>query len=193
MNGEKHAVSSNLPGKYKLKSGIVYMDIENSMMPGKTQAVLYFDDYGNKECTETNMEMDMMGQKVKVHQLAMIVGGYVYTIDLEKKMGFKMKFDPGMDPSKADYENLSPELKKEYNLKKEGSETIQGKKCDIYSFFQSKINAKGKVWVWNGISMKTEITASGITIKSITTKINENASVPASKFVVPNGIKITER
>lgn len=179
-------------GKYQLKSGIIYMDIENGMMPGISKSILYFDNYGNKECTETNMEMEMMGQKVKVHQLGIIADGYIYTVDLEKKIGTKMKISSQYDPSKIDYNNLNSDVMKEYNLKKEGTETLLGKKCDIYSMSHAKMKLKGKTWIWNGINMKSEMTMSGISIKTTTTKIEENVSVSSSKFVVPKGIKIQD-
>ena len=179
-------------GKYKIKSGIVRMNIETSMMKGTTKATLYFDDYGKKESTETMMDMEMMGQKIKVHQLTLIKGEYVINVDLDKKMCTKMKIPSNLDPTKVNFENLTSEMIKEYNIKKEGSETVLGKKCDIYSMFHAQSSTKGKVWVWNGISIKSEMNASGINIKTTTTKIEENVQVPASKFEVPSGIKIQE-
>lgn len=177
-------------GKYQLKSGIIHMDVENGIMSGVSKSILYFDNYGNKECTETNMEMEMMGQKIKIHQLSIIADGYIYAIDLDKKTGTKMKMSSLSDPSKIDYNNLNSNEMKEYNIKKEGTETLLGKKCDIYSMSHAKMNLKGKTWIWNGINMKSNISMGGITVKTTTTKIEENASVPSSKFVVPNGIKI---
>ncbi len=179
-------------GKYKIKSGIITLKTENSMIKMDIASTLYFDDYGNKESTESYSELSMMGQTIKNHQRNMVLDGYSYNLDLEKKTGTKTKISDFMDPSKFDYTNLSDEIIKQWNIKKEGSESILGKTCEVMSMSNDKMQMTGKVWIWNGITLKSQVEMAGIKISLEATKIEENVSVPADKFVVPEGFQIQE-
>ncbi|MGE5812385.1 MAG: hypothetical protein ACM339_12835 [Ignavibacteria bacterium] len=174
--------------KYKIKSGIITSEIENSMIGGKINSTLYFDDFGSKECSEDMYEMEMMGQKIKTHNIRITSGDYMYNIDMEKKAGTKMKIYSNANP--YDFSSISEEMKKDWNLKNEGTESILGKTCEVFSMNNEKSKLKGTVYNWQGLTLKSEIEMGGIKMKTAATKIEENIPIPSEKFEVPKDIKI---
>jgi outer membrane lipoprotein-sorting protein len=178
---------ADVKGKYQIKSGIITFASETMGM--SQNVTIYFDDYGNKECTETTGEM--MG--IKSHNLSLTKDGFMYSIDLTNKTGTKMKTNINAQKNKdIDFSSLSEEMMKQMHIKKLGTETFLGKTCDKYSIDDPAMKMKGTYVVWNGISLKSEIDMSGIGIKLIAKKIEENATIPADRFEVPKDIKITE-
>ncbi len=171
-------------GKYKLKSAIVTSTMEMPSLKQHSTEVLYFDNYGAQEAKETTG--DIMG--IKMHTLTFSKDGYTYHIDLENKTGTRTK--GGVVSADMDYSHLTPKLEAEYNIKKEGTEEVAGKTCDVYSM-DSKM-MKGRVSSWQGIPMHMDAAVSGMQMKSTVTSIEENAAIPADKFEVPAGITVKE-
>lgn len=179
-------------GKYQIKSGIITY-VSQSM--GMTQNVtIYFDDYGSKECTETTSEMDMgAAGKVKMNNRTILKDGYMYSLDITNKTGTKMKINFGVQKNKdIDFSSLSDEVMKQMHIKKEGAETFLGKTCDKYTMDDPIMKMKGSYSVWNGIPLKSEVNISGISVKLIAQKLEENATISNDRFEIPKDVKITE-
>lgn len=170
-------------GKYAIKSGIV--EYKTQMMGMDMKQTLTFDDYGAKEATD--VEMDMMG--VKVHTITITKDGFIYTLDMEKKTGTKSS---GKSPE-IDFENLSKEMVKDMNLKKEGTEEYLGKTCEKMSIDYAKMKMKGIFLVYKGVALKSETEMGTTKINLVGEKFIENPEIPDQKFEVPDDIKITEK
>lgn len=176
-------------GKYQIKSGIIAMNIETMGMSQKL--TVYFDDYGARECAETISTMDMgIAGKVETHNMTITRDGYIYSLDLENKTGTKtkIKYNKKGKADNIDFNHLTPEIMKELNITKEGTETVLEKTCDKYSMNCPELNIKASYCVWNGFSLKWENNLMGIITKYTATKIEENVSVPAEKFDIPKNI-----
>jgi len=176
------AKKQNPNGRYSLKSAIVEM--KTAVMGMEQKQVLFFDEYGAKECTE--ITATMFGQKS--HNINITKDGFVYSIDMIKKTGTKIKI-PSKDAN-INFTNLGEEIAKEMNIKKVGTQSFLGKTCDKYTIDFKKQQMKGSYLVWNGIALKTEMTVMGMKTTIEATKIEENPTIPADKFEVPKGIKI---
>jgi hypothetical protein len=177
--------------RYQIESGIITYDMTNNMIGGKMTQILYFDDWGLKEARETITEMSMMGQTIKTHKIDLAKEGYYYNLDLDKKTGtkFKRTLPAG---SEYDVSKFSQEMMKDYNIKMLGKEDVAGKTCEKSSMDYSKMNMKGTVWNWQGITLKSDIDMGKINVKTIATKVDENASVPPSIFEVPADVQIQD-
>jgi len=169
-------------GKYAIKSGIV--EYKTRMMGMDMKQTLTFDDYGQKEATD--VEADMMG--VKIHTVTITKDGFIYTLDMEKKTGTKIS---GKSPD-IDFENLSEEMVKDMNLKKEGTEEYLGKTCEKMSIDYTKMKMKGTFLVYKGVALKSETDMGTMKVNLIGEKFEENPSIPASKFEIPADTKIIE-
>jgi hypothetical protein len=177
--------------KYSIKSGIIHQ--ESEAMGIKMNPVVYFDDYGSKECTEIIMEMKMFGQTIKTHSATITKDGFIYSIDYEKKTGTKMKsYVTGSSSAAIDFKSLSDEMKTKMNLKDLGSEEYLGKKCQKYSIDYKDMDMKGTYLVYDNIPMKMEATIGQMNTKLSVIKFEENVTVPTEKFDVPADIIITD-
>jgi outer membrane lipoprotein-sorting protein len=177
--------TSTPKGKYAIKSGIV--EYKTQTMGMDMKQTLTFDDYGKKEATD--LEMDMMG--VKVHTVTITKDGFMYTLDMEKKTGTKVPSYQGSNQN-IDFENLSEQMVKDMNLKKEGTEDYLGKTCEKMSIDYTKMQMKGTFLVYKGVALQSDIDMGTMKMKLIGEKFIENPEIPAGKFEVPVDIKIIE-
>ncbi|MDO9253981.1 MAG: hypothetical protein Q7U54_00610 [Bacteroidales bacterium] len=170
-------------GRYAIKSGIV--EYKTQMMGMDMKQTLTFDDYGKKEATD--MEMDMMG--VKIHTVTITKDGFMYTLDMEKKTGTKVASYQGSNQN-IDFENLSEQMVKDMNLKKEGTEEYLGKTCEKMSIDYTKMKMKGTFLVYKGVALQSDIDMGTTKMKLIGEKFEENPVIPADKFEIPADIKM---
>ncbi|MFN8207991.1 MAG: hypothetical protein U0T82_11370, partial [Bacteroidales bacterium] len=111
-------------------------------------------------------------------------------LDMEKKTGTKMAINPTGSPN-MDFENLSEEMKKEMNLKKIGSEDFLGYDCDKMSMDYTKMQMKGEFLVYKGVALKINTEVGTMKMDLTAQSFEENPSVPAAKFEIPEGFTIT--
>jgi outer membrane lipoprotein-sorting protein len=139
---------------------------------------------------ESETENEMMGQKTKMNSLMINneKGGYV--INLDEKTGFKMNNDLE-DENPTD--NIKPEDAETFRQMIEseggkvlGNEDFLGKNCIVTELTEDENTVK--MWYYKGIPLKME--SKSYTMEA--TKFEESVSIPASRFEIPAGIKITE-
>ncbi len=177
--------------RYGIKSGIVVSKAELPNNMGSTTTTLYFTDHGKKEYTEMESKIEMMGMSQNNKNASIIKNGYMYSWTPGETTGSKIKIDEALDLSTMDFDEMSEERKNELNLKKIGTETILGKKCDIYAVENPQMGS-GKVSVWKNLVLKTQADAMGMTMKSEAISIDENAKIPKEKFEVPEDVTFSE-
>lgn len=181
--------------RYGIKSGIVYYEPMDFMGMKSTQ-VLYFDDYGKKECRETIIEGNIMGMKTKKRSVSIIDGDYSINFDLEnitnnkdelKKEATKVNIKSAM--ANMDLSALTEEMKKQMDYKEEGTEEVAGITGTKYSVkFGSGSNRIYGV-MYKNVPLKADMGQ----IKLVASKLEENATIPAEKFTVPSDYKIIEQ
>jgi hypothetical protein len=171
--------------KYDIKSGIV--NLESVSMVGtmemKFKYVVYFDDYGMKECKETYKD----GKLVNVF---FSDGKTLYALNLGKKTASK-KGDAsrGTEPRVEFSEMGSQKDRDTGKVKKIAPMLIAGKQCEAIE----TNDGSGTVTQYAGwkkimVYMKSRSASTTTTLKA--TKIEENIAVPAEKFQVPAGYAI---
>jgi hypothetical protein len=173
---ENEDENSDVTKIYKIKSGHI---IYNTTMDMTIET--WFDDYGNKQYSVSTIEM--FGEKSGT--ISIIVDGYKYDYSIGTTEGTKVSYYAA--PT-TDYSDVSDEDIEKYGIEKEGKETIAGKECDVFSIEEPMAS---KVWIWEGIPMKT-VTKLGKEdfVMEITTI--ELVDVDASKFELPEGISFKE-
>jgi hypothetical protein len=180
LNDEVKLPDPQVKGKYAIKSGIVVY--QSKIMGMDAVQNLYFDDFGAKEATQ--ISMDVMG--TKVNTFTVTKEGFVYNFDPVKKTGTKTSVLSSA--SNLNFEDLNDQVVKEWNLKKEGKESVSGKECDKYSLEKKSLGMKGNYWVWKGIAIKMDVDMSTVKMIMEATNIQENVSVPPDKFDIPADI-----
>ncbi|MBS1538348.1 MAG: hypothetical protein JST20_11450 [Bacteroidetes bacterium] len=175
------------PKKYTIKSGIVTMQADMTGM--KSTSVLYFDDYGRKEMTETFGDFG----GVKLHEKVMIVGDYVYNLDLEKNTGTKKKLNGAPAPGTIDFSTISEKMMIDMGISKAGTDSVLEKECQVWIMDFKKMKISGKYWVWNNIPLKSIADVEGIKVEIEAVRIDENPKLPASTFEPPASMEIVEK
>ncbi len=183
--------SSDDSKRYKIESAIVTSKITNSMVQGDITTVVYFDDYGEKELNRTSSKMSIMGQNIQNVNNNLLKDGWSYTWEDGKTTGNKMHLKDVMDPSEMNFDKMTEEMKKEFGIKKIGTETMMGKKCDKYEMNKDGMG-NGNFWLWKNIPLKSETTISGMQLKIEVIDLNENPNFEKGQFDVPTTVTFTE-
>jgi len=178
--------------KYLIQSGIITMKIEVTGMKSPMNSTVYFDNYGNRECTETISSIDMgNGNTSKSHHLSFNANGYLYQVNLISKTGTKSKYNPKVMTGGFSFAGLTDNMKKQFNIKNEGTSVILGKQCELYSMHSSDM--KGTFAVWKNLTLNLTTETNGMITRVTTIKLQDNVQIPKDKFTVPKDVKITER
>ena len=173
------------PKKYDIKSGILTLDITVATggMKLSSKAIVYFDDYGAKECREK-----YTGDKLTESNFS--DGKTLYTVIHSKKTAYRhgealrgteLRFDQNEMPEKdraVEKIRLLPNV------------VIAGKTCA--SFIKEGISENVTFAGWGHITFLVDL--QGASVKSTTkvTSIQENVSIPPEKFAVPAGYEVKQ-
>ena len=172
--------------RYQFKSGKVVYESTGSMTGTET---MYFDNYGMDEVKITNVVMDMMGIKQETNTKVIMKDDWVYSIDTKTNSANKIK-NPmyTMFPNGISGDDVGVEMMKNMGGKKVGSETINGRDCDIWEIAK----LMSKIWIWQTIPIKTEVNMMGMNITQTATSVETDISVMPTMFEIPSGTKIQE-
>lgn len=170
---------------YEVKSGIITMQMD--MMGRPIVQEIYFDDYGTKQATMS----EMRGRKIR----AVVVDGETLMINDEEKTAMKMPaMGMGGGDSKVNFLNKDEKYLKKNKVKEVGTDIYLGRECTKYTvamFMMGQV-VKQTVWVYKGITLKSSVNTDFGEMVQQATNLVEDAEIPASIFEVPEGITIQE-
>lgn len=182
------AVAPSDSDQFGYKTGVI---VYTSSTMGISQDItMWFDDFGRVTLSE--IKSSVLGQRV--HQLNIVKDSLVYNIDMISKAGTWMTLTDDTSSESYNYRTLTDEDLKMHNIVFEGKENFLGRECKIYS---QKENVNGqqvdmKVWIWDGIPLKSVSSVSGIEVTMEALQLKVNVDIPAEKFEVPKGVKMEE-
>jgi len=171
--------------KYDIKSGIVTYETDMKMgqMDMKTKSIVYFDDYGIKECRETYVQD-------KLRDVFFSDGKELYVLKTDKKIALKRGeavrgTEFRVDVSEFGTQKDHPDVV----CKKLASTTIAGKTCKGFQC-TGKDGTVTQYYGWDKILMALKLKTKNIESSQQAVKIEPNAIVPPEKFAVPAGYTI---
>lgn len=175
-------------GRYAVKSGIVEMKSANKK--GLT-ATFYFDEFGDKIATYTSITDSLNGQPLIIRQVTIMADGWSVFFDDNHKVGMRSRMLEGTLNYYPNFDALSEREKVLLKYEKRDQRTIAGKQAQGHSIEQNGIRANA--WTWNGIPLRTESGGMrGQWTMLEATSVQTDVPVPADKFVVPEGVKISD-
>lgn len=173
--------------KYPFKTGKVEYELTGNTTGKQT---LYWAEYGYKEVTIEETKTKMFGQTTIENSTTLFIGDNQYTWNDQDERVFKMSNpiaqtweENGYD--EEDLEEFSLETMKSLGFEKIGTEKILGKKCDVYK-------GMGKIWVWEGLPIKTTVKILGTTSNIEAKDIDTNCRVSSSVFELPEGREVVD-
>lgn len=145
----------------------------------------YFDADKSCNISHLNRYIPEKNQVIKMSTMSIIKDGYIYKIDLAKKIGIQVEI-PKLNKDLIMLVIANSVLfdKQSFNLEPVMQGEVLGYMCDIY-----EIPEIGKVFVYNGVILKSELN-SGTTITRQATFLEFNCSVDSQKFDVPSDVTI---
>jgi len=165
--------------KYQIQSGIITFETALTMgsFVMKTKAVVYFDDFGMKECRDT---YDDNGIKESFFS----DGKDLYLVMYAEKAVYKRGTAFRGTEYKFDWNEIAPSGKG----KKLPNMTVLGKNCEAF-----EMNDKGNISTfagWNNVCLYMATKQPSMTVVSKAVKFEENVKVPAEKFKIPAGFAL---
>jgi hypothetical protein len=171
--------------KYDIRSGVVTYEL--TMKIGttelKTKSIVYFDDYGMKECKETYSNNQLS-------QSYFSDGKNVYAVKHKQKTAYNRgPAYRGTEPC-VEWSELGTEMDRQSGkIKRQPAMTVAGKECEV--FVSGEV--KGDKTLWGGwkkilMFMETGAISGKTTLRAV--NVEENAKVPPEKFQIPAGFKM---
>ncbi len=165
---------------YGIKSGI----IEYKYTGTRTgTSIMYFDKYGKRSASYSNLTMNKENDK----SWALNLDDTQYFWKEGSSQGMKMKNTMLEELAKLnDLEKFVEETYAKMGFQPAGTETFQGKECRAF-----KGNV-GKILIWKGILMLSEMNVMGTTTRQEVTNIEINVPVKSSVFELPKGVTFSD-
>jgi outer membrane lipoprotein-sorting protein len=171
--------------KYDIKSGIVTFQttIKMGSMNMKQKTMVYFDDYGMKECKET-----YFNDKLTTSYFS--DGKNLYLVDHNVKTVTNRGPAYRGTEVRVEWMEFGTEKDRQSGkIKKAPAMTVAGKTCEVF------VSDDGKGTVtryggWNKVLLYLDVQTPNMKTTIQAVKVQENAKVPAEKFVVPAGYKM---
>ncbi|MCF6341450.1 MAG: hypothetical protein L3J31_01420 [Bacteroidales bacterium] len=175
VEGYEADVASKDPADYKkyaFETAIVEYAIEGH---DKGTKLVYIDMGGYKMAEYITLKKKKKEEKTT----AILIGADIISIDYDEKQAVKVHNPMAyyLANPKRDWVETGENLLIKLGFEKTGKETIMDRECDVWK------NGKHKLWVWNGLTLKS---VDGKDVETAT-DIKIDADVPQDKFEVPEG------
>lgn len=185
----KPVASGERPHRYDHKSGIVTM---KSQSGPDADATIFFDDYGNRLSTTTNFHEKFNGKPLTITNVSLFKDSLSVLYDPLKKVGYSLPVPEATMNYFPRFEKLSEEGRKAILAAPIEPRTILGRECLGYALDRNGIALK--IWSWDGIPLRTESHFGVNTMLVLEAmRLEVDVPVPAERFEVPAGVKITPR
>ncbi|MBI1883422.1 MAG: hypothetical protein HYS08_04355 [Chlamydiae bacterium] len=151
----------------------------------------------NKIRSITRLNTSVHTSTIVIDLLYMIEGSDIILVDFNQREGSRIKnsFDKSVsemtDEEKRIFKReILTGLPRQSEFEDLGRETILGKDCLILKAQLKEITMK--IWIWNDLVLKSEMTGS-ITFSKVATQIDTSSPISKDLFQVPLDIKIKEK
>jgi len=150
----------------------------------------YIEDYGYYQADYSESTTKAMGVEVKEMTATILKGNKSYSIDFGKNTISEMEnpaYKTYANSAGKDYEALGKKGLEALGYKNTNkTEKIIGKDCEVWE------GKTGKLWLWQGLTLKSVTTVLGMTITEKAIKIDTTTPVKMSKFTIPKNLKKVE-
>jgi hypothetical protein len=170
--------------KYSIKSAIVTLESVSkvSTMEIKMTKVVYFDDYGIKECEETYKDG-------KLSSVLFSDGKDKISLDLQRKTAHKQDSGRRGTGTRIDINDMGTEKDIQSGVvKKMPPMTLAGQTCEVIYVTRGRQTDIYAGWNKFMVYLKTGGSTVVSEIKAV--KIEPNAIAPKEKFQIPAGFKL---
>jgi hypothetical protein len=173
--------------KYDVKSGVItyetQMEMAGMKIPGKK--MLYFDDYGMKECEETY-------ENGVLKESFVSDGKERFKLFHDNKILYKAGDAANGVAMPFNWDEVSQSDKDAGIAKQGGKETVAGKECDTFTYLTETGGTKTTTRYagWNHLLLSMELSSESMKSVQKAVDLQADVAVPAEKFTVPDGYRV---
>ena len=169
--------------KYDIKSATISFETTMKMsgMNIKEKVIVYFDDYGIKECRDTYSDG-------KLKESFFSDGKNLFTVVHKEKTAYNRGGAYRGTEMKFDWNEISDKDKKGGKAKKLANTTVAGKPCESYEYTDG--GTTSKYYGWNHVLLMSDIAMKDISNVTKAVKVDEKTPVPPEKFKAPAGYAV---
>ena len=173
-----------LVDRYGVESGVV--DLSFNLGKATVRQIRYFTDHGSREAIYTYYDSDTAAS------VGILEDGHLTVYEVGDTNAVRVPWTPGLPTALPNFSNLTDRMRRAYEIESIEPRTVLGRECTGYSLVRGP--AVSKVWVWEGIMLAGESTATGAvdaeTITFSATRVDTETPVPAEKFRLPQGMPV---
>ncbi len=180
------AHSDDTHKRFLVASGIMEYTLSGSQVGTQT---VYFDHWGLRQAKYTKSETALYGS---TNILTLIDHEWIYTIDLDKRIGSKVEDVVAKELLQNTEDDGSIPLEEQILTKlggeKNGQEEVADRPCDVW-----QIPALGQqACLWKGIPLKSHTKTPMEEVTHTATSIQEDAVIGEDKFAIPEGVQFIQ-
>jgi len=154
--------------------------------------IFWVDDSGRKTARLQKRTLTRSKNK-DTEMLSLLLEGWIYNLDLRKRTGIRMSLEQAKKMAERmgkGAQGTDEAYARDFVEKNGGhwlaQEQFLGRTCEVFELWGCK------TWAYKGLPLKTEGVIAGITTSMVATRIEENVSIPASRFEIPADIKVED-
>lgn len=182
-----YAAEGSVYHRYEIPKATITYTIEGTQNGTET---LYFDNWGSREAKHTTSVANVGDTEVESKTISILDGGWLYTADLNKKSGLKMPntLNEMLSslPEGLEQNQVTAKIMEKLGGEQQGTDEILGKTCQVW---EAK-NMNSTLCIWKGIPLRTHITMGDLYATIEATKVDEESSIPESKFTIPDDVQL---
>lgn len=171
--------------KYDIKSGIITYDVVTKMgsFAMNSRAIVYFDEYGMKECKET-----YTGDKLE--ECFFSDGKDLYAVKIKQKTAYRRGSAYRGTELRVEYTEFGTDKDRSSGIvKRIPSMKVADKPCEMIEVNDGK-GTVTKYGGWNKILLLMDTKTKDMQTTMRAVKVEENVKVQPEKFRVPSGYKV---
>lgn len=180
LAGEEHK-------RYGVESAKVHYQCSGN---SKGTEILVFDHWGWRECRKVDKATTTWGNTAKINSTLLQDGNYSIshmTGSTRARAYQDRQLQESITKGSKAVEILHAlEVIKAKGAKKVDTDKILGRKCDVYEI----ANLSQKIWVWEGLILRTEQKVMDEKIVMVAVKIETDEEFGEQSFALPEGVEI---
>jgi len=195
----KPAGSSHIEtyGRYLIKSGYIEM-LSNKIIANEMRYDFVtkktFDNYGRDEKIDANVQATAPSGNSALEIHTIMRSGWLYSIHPESFIASRSQPPARFNLDNMEFSLLDADAMHTYNMKGKGTEVLDGKTCTRYDidYHNGDDLFKGTLWVYKNILYTMNVAIHDGTITAQVTRLDENITVDAHKFDIPEGYRVED-
>jgi hypothetical protein len=160
--------------------------------PQEGTETILFDRWGMRERKETQVTLRSGDTVNTVHQLTLVEGPDVMTVDLTTLIGRRTANRTHMDiadrAGSTDIAAAVLESLRNVGAVGAGTQEIAGQTCEVWTIE----SAGASLCLWQGIPLRTVVTVDGVRVEAVAEDLDVTAMPTDADFLLPEGVMLSE-